>query len=141
MGIPTGKKSALQIHCHDEMQKTVIENYDVQLKTLAYAEEIALLDDVAAAEKQSVSTVVHGAEVVLPLKGVLDIGDELTRLDKEIARLNGEVQRAEKKLANEGFVKKAPVAVVEAEKEKVSNYRLDLETVQKRRDFLANLDR
>ena len=133
MGIPTGKKSALQIHCHDDAQKMVIENYDVQLKTLAYADNIAILNDVSEAEKQSVSTVVHGAEVILPLKGVLDIADELARLDKEIAR-------AEKKLANPGFVGKAPAAVVEAEKEKVVNYKLDLETVQKRHEFLTSLD-
>ncbi len=139
MGIPTGKKSALQIHCHNAAQEAVIKAYEVQLKTLAYAESVALLDDVASAEKQSVSTVCHGAEVILPLAGVLDIADELARLDKEIARLEGEVTRAEKKLANEGFVKKAPAAVVEAEKEKVENYKLDLETVQKRRDFLASL--
>ena len=139
MGIPTGKKSALQIHCHNAAQEAVIKAYEVQLKTLAYAESVELLADVAAAEKQSVSTVCHGAEVILPLAGVLDIADELARLDKEIARLEGEVARAEKKLANEGFVKKAPAAVVEAEKEKVENYKLDLETVQKRRDFLASL--
>ena len=139
MGIPTGKKSALQIHCHNAAQEAVIKAYEVQLKTLAYAESVALLDDVATAEKQSVSTVCHGAEVILPLAGVLDIADELARLDKELARLEGEVTRAEKKLANEGFVKKAPAAVVEAEKEKVENYKLDLETVQKRRDFLASL--
>ena len=139
MGIPTGKKSALQIHCHNAAQEAVIKAYEVQLKTLAYAESVELLADVAVAEKQSVSTVCHGAEVILPLAGVLDIADELARLDKEIARLEGEVTRAEKKLANEGFVKKAPAAVVEAEKEKVENYKLDLETVQKRRDFLASL--
>ena len=139
MGIPIGKKSALQIHCHNAAQEAVIKAYEVQLKTLAYAESVELLADVAAAEKQSVSTVCHGAEVILPLAGVLDIADELARLDKEIARLEGEVTRAEKKLANEGFVKKAPAAVVEAEKEKVENYKLDLETVQKRRDFLASL--
>ena len=140
MGIPTGKKSALQIHCHDAAQKSVIEGYGLQIQTLAYAESITLLDDVAQAEKQSVSTVCHGAEVVLPLKGVLDISEELARLDKEIARLNGEVSRAEKKLANEGFVSKAPAAVVEAEKEKVVGYKLDLETVQKRYDFLTSLE-
>ena len=140
MDIPIGKKSALQIHCHDGAQQKVIEQYDAQLKTLAYAENVQILDDINSAEKQSVSTVVHGAEVVLPLKGILEIKDELKRLDKEINRLKSEVQRAEKKLANQGFVAKAPEAVVQAEKDKVVAYNLDLETVEKRYDLLVSLD-
>lgn len=139
MGIATGKKSSLQIHCHNNIQKTVIETYDAQLKTLAYADDIQILDSVDVAEKQSVSTVVQGAEVILPLKGVLDIKDELKRLDKEMDRLKSEVQRAEKKLANQGFVAKAPAEVIQAEKDKVVAYQLDLETVAKRHELLESL--
>lgn len=139
MGIATGKKSTLQIHCHNNIQKTVIETYDAQLKTLAYADDIQILDSVDAAEKQSVSAVVQGAEVILPLKGVLDIKDELKRLDKEMDRLKSEVQRAEKKLANQGFVAKAPAEVIQAEKDKVVAYQLDLETVAKRHELLESL--
>lgn len=139
MGIATGKKSSLQIHCHNNIQKTVIETYDAQLKTLAYADDIQILDSVDVAGKQSVSTVVQGAEVILPLKGVLDIKDELKRLDKEMDRLKSEVQRAEKKLANQGFVAKAPAEVIQAEKDKVVAYQLDLETVAKRHELLESL--
>lgn len=139
MGIATGKKSSLQIHCHNNIQKTVIETYDAQLKTLVYADDIQILDSVDVAEKQSVSTVVQGAEVILPLKGVLDIKDELKRLDKEMDRLKSEVQRAEKKLANQGFVAKAPAEVIQAEKDKVVAYQLDLETVAKRHELLESL--
>ena len=139
MGIATGKKSSLQIHCHSDIQKTVIETYDAQLKSLAYADDVQILSNVDAAEKQSVSTVVQGAEVILPLKGVLDIKDELKRLDKEMDRLKSEVQRAEKKLANQGFVAKAPEEVVQAEKDKVVAYQLDLETVAKRHELLMSL--
>ena len=75
----------------------------------------------------------------MPLKGVLDIKDELKRLDKEMDRLKSEVQRAEKKLANQGFVAKAPAEVIQAEKDKVVAYQLDLETVAKRHELLESL--
>ena len=75
----------------------------------------------------------------MPLKGVLDIKDELKRLDKEMDRLKSEVQRAEKKLANQGFVAKAPAEVIQAEKDKVVAYQLDLETVTKRHELLESL--
>ncbi|MDO4281054.1 MAG: valine--tRNA ligase [Peptococcaceae bacterium] len=140
MGIPTGKKSALQIHCHNEEQKAVASGYETQLKALAYADEVTLLADISAAERQSVSSVVQGAEVVLPLRGVLDLGEELARLQKEMDRLASEVTRAEKKLANQGFVAKAPEAVVQAEKDKVESYKLDLEAVKKRYDMLSELE-
>lgn len=140
MGIATGKKSALQIHCHNDIQKAVIEAYSMQLGTLAYADQIDVIEDMTEAEKQSVSTVVRGAEVILPLKGVLDIADELARLKKEEARLESEVTRAEKKLSNQGFVAKAPADVVQAEKDKVEAYKLDLSAVQTRYAFLESLE-
>ena len=112
----------------------------MQLGTLAYADQIDVIKDMTEAEKQSVSTVVRGAEVILPLKGVLDIADELARLKKEEARLESEVTRAEKKLSNQGFVAKAPADVVQAEKDKVEAYKLDLSAVQTRYAFLESLE-
>ncbi len=139
MGISVGKKSTLQFICAEKSHQAVIENYELQIKTLAFAENINILEDRNASEKQSVSTVVHGTEVILPLKDVLDISQELARLDKEIARLNSEVTRAEKKLSNQGFVAKAPAEVVQAEREKIDAYKLDLTMVEERRQLLSNL--
>ena len=53
---------------------------------------------------------------------MIDIGQEVARLEKEIQHLTGEVQRVEKKLANEGFVAKAPAKVIEEERAKMADY-------------------
>ena len=58
----------------------------------------------------------------LPLAGLIDITQEIARLEKEIQHLDNEVQRVEKKLANEGFVAKAPAKVIEEEKAKMADY-------------------
>ncbi|MDF1731786.1 MAG: valine--tRNA ligase [Minwuia sp.] len=62
--------------------------------------------------------VVDGARVVLPLTGAIDVDAERTRLNKEIGKLDAEIDRIAKKLANEKFVSRAPEHVVEQERER-----------------------
>ncbi len=59
----------------------------------------------------------------MPLLELVDVEKELERLNKEKAKLQGEIERVEKKLANERFVSKAPAEVVEEEKAKGEKYR------------------
>ncbi|SEU17740.1 valine--tRNA ligase [Paenibacillus sp. NFR01] len=75
------------------------------------------------------SAVVTGAELLLPLSGLIDIGQEIARLEKEVSTLNGEVERIEKKLGNEGFVAKAPAKVIDEERAKLADYSAKRETV------------
>lgn len=78
------------------------------------------------------SAVVSGAEVYLPLAGLIDIEQELARLEKELKRLDAEVERVEKKLANPGFISKAPENVIAAEKAKQQDYVAQREQVRAR---------
>ena len=68
--------------------------------------------------EQSVQIVTNAATVYIPLSDMIDFEKELARLNKERESTLGEIQRIEKKLSNEGFVAKAPAAVVEGEREK-----------------------
>lgn len=88
---------------------------------------------------QSVSAVVSGAELYVPLADLVDITAERDRLNKEIKRLNDEVLRVEKKLQNTQFMAKAPHDIVAAERAKEADYRAKLEAVQQRLASLENL--
>ena len=68
--------------------------------------------------KGAVQDVIDEASIVLPLADVIDVAQEKARLEKEIARLDGDIAKFEKKLSNEGFLSKAPPEVVEEQKEK-----------------------
>lgn len=68
----------------------------------------------------SLSQIVEGLELNIPLAGLVDIEAEKARLDKELDKLKDEVDRVQKKLSNERFVSNAPEAVVAAEQEKLS---------------------
>lgn len=80
------------------------------------------INSALAAPDKAMTAVVTGAELFLPLAGLIDIAQEVARLNKEIATLNSEVERIEKKLANPGFMAKAPAQVIEEEKAKLADY-------------------
>jgi len=69
-----------------------------------------------------VSHVLAGAQVYLPLAGLVDRRAEQERLEKELRELDGEVERLDRKLANAEFVAKAPAAVVQGERDKRRGY-------------------
>ncbi len=82
--------------------------------------------------KDAVSVVVQGGELFIPLEDLIDFEKEYERLIKEKAKLESEVQRVDKKLSNEGFVKKAPAHLIEEEKQKQIKYKEMLNTVLER---------
>ena len=61
---------------------------------------------------------IRGETAALPLKGVIDLAAERARLDKELQKIEADIQRIDAKLANADFIKRAPEEVVDAEREK-----------------------
>jgi valyl-tRNA synthetase len=82
---------------------------------------MARLADISFADRApegAVQLLVRGETAALPLKGVIDLAAEKTRLDKEIAKADADIKRVDAKLGNEKFVANAPEEIVEEEKEK-----------------------
>ena len=93
--------------------------------------------DIQAVDK-AMTAVVSGAELILPLEGLINIEEEISRLQKELDKLTKEVERVQKKLGNEGFMKKAPAHVIEEERAKEADYAAKREAVEKRIAELKN---
>ena len=82
---------------------------------LARLEDLQIGADLHA-PKASASSVVGGCQVIVPLKGAVDLAGELARLDKEMAKLEKDLVGVQSKLHNESFVSRAPAQVVERER-------------------------
>jgi valyl-tRNA synthetase len=82
---------------------------------------LARLGDISFAEvapQGAVQLLIRGEVAALPLKGVIDLGAEKTRLDKELVKAEADIKRADAKLSNEKFVANAAEEIVEEEREK-----------------------
>ena len=107
------------------------------LQNLAKLSEVKVFDDEAAwAEAAKTAPVAVVGEARLALFVEIDVAAEKARLSKEAARLEGEIAKANAKLGNEAFVAKAPPAVIEQEKKRVSDFGATLTRI---REQLARL--
>ena len=108
------------------------------LVQLARLQSLAYLDADASAPASAIQ-LVGDMKVLVPMADLIDRDAELARLDKEIERRRGEVERVEKKLANESFTAKAPAAVVDKERAKREEALAALETLAAQREEIAAL--
>ncbi|MBA1332745.1 hypothetical protein QQ73_17255 [Candidatus Endoriftia persephone str. Guaymas] len=113
-----------------EQDATWAEAARPYLDFLARTESIIRLDE-GDAGPESATALVGEMQVLIPLAGLIDKDAELARLEKEMGKLQAELERTDKKLANPNFVDKAPEAVVQKERDKLEVARralADLET-------------
>ncbi|MDQ2778407.1 MAG: valine--tRNA ligase, partial [Pseudomonadota bacterium] len=108
------------------------------LKSLARLAEVTPhADEAAFAAATANAPVAVSGELRLALKVQVDVAAEQTRLAKEITRLEGEIVKAEAKLANEGFVARAPAAVVAQERSRVADFRQALDRLRDQQERLG----
>lgn len=132
LGVAPSRRITCHIHAATEQEQEMLQHASAYFIKLAGIAELVIGRFGDAKPPKSMTAVVSGAELYLPLSGLIDIEQEIKRLQKELKMLQGEVARGEKKLANTGFVTKAPAEIVAKEKEKLADWRLKLERVRAR---------
>ena len=139
MNVPPGRRSEVILQAGSEEVRSVLQQNEGYFRQLAAAEPVTL--PVVGAEKpeNAMATVVAGLEVYLPLKGLIDVEKETARLSKERESLTKELARITGKLGNEGFMAKAPAAVVEKERAKAQECEDKLGAIRERMEYLATL--
>lgn len=131
MNTPLSKPINIIAKVSDAAHYAILKENESYIARFSNPEEFVYGEDVEA-PSDAVTSVITGAEIYLPLAGLINIEDEIARLEKEAEKLQQEVDRVEKKLSNEKFVAKAPEAVVEAERAKDADYQAQREAVLER---------
>ncbi|MFH1196657.1 MAG: valine--tRNA ligase [bacterium] len=120
MNIPPSKAISLYLKTDK-----LTEDQQRYIKSLVRVEEL-FVDPEIKKPKASASAVVKGCDVFIPLEGLIDVELEKSRIEKEIARLEGLLNGVTKKLSNANFVDKAPADVVEKEKIKKHDWEISI---------------
>ncbi|WP_060206977.1 valine--tRNA ligase [Sporosarcina koreensis] len=135
---PMSKKVPLYIAAKDDATVGVLEANRNYIERFCNPETLEIGVGIAAPGK-SMSAVITGAELFLPLEGLLNLDEEIERLKKELAKWESEVKRVQGKLSNERFISKAPEAVVEEERTKEKDYLEKKAAVERRIEELKEI--
>ncbi|WP_272578308.1 MULTISPECIES: valine--tRNA ligase [unclassified Providencia] len=119
MNISPGKPLDVLLRSASQDAKRRVAENENFIKSMARLASITVLADSEEAPV-SVTKLVSGTELLIPMAGLIDKDAELARLDKELEKVIKEIDSIESKLANEGFVSRAPAAVVEKERERLA---------------------
>jgi valyl-tRNA synthetase len=138
MNIPPGKELTVKLRNGGERDKTRLEQNAQFLKKLA---KLADIDWLASDEEAPVAAtaLVGELEILVPMAGLIDQQAELSRLAREIDKLEKDLARIQGKLDNSSFVDKAPAAVVSKEREKLQAQQQALVKLQEQEQYIRQL--
>ena len=136
MDIEPFRKSKLYLLTDDDARAEVYDELKAHFANLANCTAIERIPDRDAVSDDVISVVVEKAELFLPMKDLVDYDKEAQRLKKDMEKTEAEIERAEKKLANENFVSKAKPEVVQKERDKLETHKENLKNLKERAAFV-----
>jgi valyl-tRNA synthetase len=125
MNVKPGEPVRVLVGSPDEKLRTVFSANQNQISRLVRASEISVLEKLEAPRASARAVLVGGAEVAVPLEGLIDFEQERNRLGKEKEKLRAESSKLEAQLANPQFAERAPA-------EKVNELRTRLADIAQR---------
>jgi len=115
MNVPAGALVPLVLVAADSESRARADLYDETIRRLARIETVGFAN---VAPRGAVQIVIEGAVAALPLSGIIDLEAEKARLEREIAKIDGEMRKIAQKLDNENFMSRAPEHVIDEQRER-----------------------
>ncbi|MEW6032331.1 MAG: valine--tRNA ligase [Bacillota bacterium] len=138
MNVPAGTKAPVLLVAAADRAYAAVESGRRFIEDLAHVSGLEMVRALSRRPEQAAAAVTRGVEIYLPLEGLIDLEREAARLRGELEAARRDLERGGTKLANEEFLKKAPEAVVAKERSRVE----ELETkCQKLAERLAWLEK
>jgi valyl-tRNA synthetase len=137
MNIAPGKKISLLLYKGNEKDR---ENSDIFLNDIMNLAKISEINWLTEKEKNAnhAMGLVGSLELLIPMEGLIDIEAEIQRLKREILKIEMEIERAESKLANAAFVKKAPSAIIAQERQRLADFTASYTKLQNQLNSFTN---
>lgn len=120
----------------DATKFSVFEDNKEYIKRLAQVGQMQVVETLESKPAQAVTSLTSWTEIYVPLEGVIDIGHEIARLEKELNGAYADLNKAEAKLNNENFLSRAPQEVIDKEKSKAEEARTKKEGILQRLEIL-----
>jgi len=130
LNVSPGKKSDLYVRVKEASFGELLQGHIEYFRSLARVEKLYTGIDIKK-PPLAASTVISGAEIFVPLAGLIDIEVEKKRLEKELENIKTQLEKTSKKLANADFLANAPPDVIEREKGKKQDYQERIEKINK----------
>ncbi|HHY13767.1 MAG TPA: valine--tRNA ligase [Thermoanaerobacterales bacterium] len=136
MNVHPSKEAFIIVRTTDNNTEKTLKEGIEYIKGLARVSEMDFIDNTEKSPEKAMTEVISGAEIYIPLEGLLDFDKEIIRLEKEKKNFEKELDRVNKKLSNKGFLEKAPQEIVEKEKDKQKDYQDKLNKVIERLELI-----
>ncbi len=138
MDIPPGKPLSILLQNASDKDKTLYAENQAFIETLAKLESSKFLSDNEEAP-ESATALVGEMKILIPLAGLIDKDAELARLQKEITKIQSNIDKTTAKLVNKNFIDKAPEAVVEKERERLAEMSKAIEQLKEQAEKIKKL--
>jgi len=130
LGIPTAKVDIV-VACDDKQVPHLISDNLWWLQFVGRINEVRFVKE-GETVPQAVSELVDGAEIFVPLGGIVDIGKLKERWQKRLSELAREMERVQARLTNPQFIERAPAEVVAAERQRFAELQQQREALERR---------
>jgi len=128
----------ISIHVSSDAEtKSIFSENEARILKLARANDLVLGDNLSVPDASAKGVLTNGAEIAIPLEGLIDFEKETERLQNQINKLEVEGERLGKQLSNENFVNKAPAEKVSAVKKRVDEIKNQIKTLKENLETLG----
>jgi len=129
LNLPPGKLLDIWLQAGSQEDRSRFTRFDEVLSHLGRIQSSMWVGEDADSAECAVA-LVGDLKILIPLKGLVDVEEELARLNRQLAREDADLKKSEAKLDNKRFVENAPAAVVEQERQRLGTHRANVENLQ-----------
>jgi len=122
MNIPYNTKIDLYLNIHEKDKLKLIEENIHYIETMIKTKSLEVGEGIKKPE-YSATAVLEGVEIFIPLKDIINVSEEIARLEKKLNKINSELNLICKKINNKDFLSRAPEDIVKKERDKANDLR------------------